>query len=229
MGGRQTKIQRPSPTLSPAESAQLELRRTRDRIQKFQKRLRDEHDAITEKAKSARAAGRNDQALYYMKLRKIKDKQLETISGQLLNLEELVITIDSESQNQAFLKAVSRGNDALKSMQALLPLEAAQRIMEDSADAVAYQNEINDTFASLIDNSTQSAEADLEAELDSMTAAFEANAAGVPSRATTNTRIPLAGPPETKSESDLASRLPAVPTFTPDNARVAVERVAIPA
>jgi charged multivesicular body protein 6 len=229
-GRPKSKPKPTAPQLSPAESAQLELRRTRDRISKFQKRLRDEHDAITEKAKAAKASGRTDQAVYFMKLRKIKQNQLDTISAQLLNLETLVTTIHSEAQNQIFLKALSSGNQVLKTLQSQLPLEEAQRIMEDSADAVAYQNEINNAFSTLVDGSDgQISEADLESELDSLTAAFDATGKlPQPSKAGASGAAALQ-PQSMQTDGqratidDLAAQLPMVPTTVPESTKVARE------
>lgn len=57
---------------TPIQSAQLKLRITRDRTDKFMGRTRGECEALTKKAKDALAAGKKDQATYFLKLKKIK-------------------------------------------------------------------------------------------------------------------------------------------------------------
>jgi hypothetical protein len=54
---------RPAPSLSPAEAAQLELKRTRDRVTKFEARANGDAAALTERAREALAAGNKTAAL----------------------------------------------------------------------------------------------------------------------------------------------------------------------
>ena len=218
----------PRPVPTAVDSAQLKLRVTRDRTDKFAGRLRGECDSLTRKAKEALSAGRKDQATYLLKLRKIKTSQLDKATAQLINLEQMVQTIESEAQNQAFVQAVAQGNAALQAMQEQMPIEKARQIMEDSEDAMAYQQEIDEAFASTLGEAGGPSEAELMAELDSMVAAAAAAEASrvVPAPAVAAKPVaaapaqPVAAAPAPAADVvppaiDILSQLPEVPTALP--------------
>lgn len=141
-----------------------------------------------------------------------------------------MVTIESEAQNQAFVLAISQGNAALQSMQEQLPIERVKQIMEDSADAAAYQQEIDAIFAASVGEAAAApggtSEADLIAELESMTAAADAAAAGATPTTLAAQKapsVPAAAAPS--AALDLLSQLPDVPTTLPPIAAAATKHV----
>lgn len=159
--------------------------------------------------------------------------QLEKAAAQLINLEQMVVTIESEAQNQAFVLAISQGNAALQSMQEQLPIERVKQIMEDSADAAAYQQEIDAIFAASVGEAAAapggSSEADLIAELESMTAAADAAATGAPLPKPASQKAPLSSGASTaavpSAAPDILSQLPDVPTTLPASATASSKHV----
>lgn len=61
------------------------------------------------------------------------------------------------------LKGLAQGNATLKALQAETSLEAVQNLMDDTADAISYQNEIDRALSSQLSESDQQ---EIEAELD---------------------------------------------------------------
>lgn len=131
------------------------------------------------KVKQAAAAGRKDTALQLLKVKKIKEAQRDKLRNQIFELERAANAIETEAQNAEFLKTVQQGTAALQAMQAELPLEKVQAILEDSEDAVAAAREIDDA---IIDSCKAGAVAagmsdeDVLAELNAMSAAMDASA-----------------------------------------------------
>lgn len=167
-----------SSTITPADKAQLELKRTRDRFSKAELRLNHEMEVCIAKVKQAAIAGRKDTALQLLKVKKIKEAQRDKLRNQIFELERAANAIETEAQNAEFLKAVQQGTSALQAMQAELPLEKVQAILEDSEDAVAAAREIDEA---IMDSCKAGAVAagmsddDVLAELNAMSAAMDAS------------------------------------------------------
>lgn len=130
------------------------------------------------KVKQAATAGRKDTALQLLKVKKIKEAQRDKLRNQIFELERAANAIETEAQNAEFLKAVQQGTSALQAMQAELPLEKVQAILEDSEDAVAAAREIDEA---IMDSCKAGAVAagmsddDVLAELNAMSAAMDAS------------------------------------------------------
>jgi hypothetical protein len=108
-------------------------------------------------------------------------------------LTHQVLAIESEATNQSFLRALAGGNEALRRMQAELPLDMARAIMEDAEDALDTQAAIDGAFSQMLGvggpEAAAATESELLRELDDMTAAAEAVGAV---RAARPTAVPAA-------------------------------------
>lgn len=94
-----------------------------------------------------------------------------------------MLAIESEATNQSFLRALAGGNEALRKMQAELPLDIARSIMEDAEDALDAQAAIDDAFSQMLGvggpDAAAASESELLRELDDMTAAAAAGGGAV--------------------------------------------------
>ena len=133
--------------MSPAERGALELKRTRDRFAKAVARLEAEAAQCEAAARAAGAAGRREAALRTLRARKIKVAQAAGLRARMADLEALAAAIASEAQNAAFVAVVREGTAALTALQAALPVETVTRVLEDSADALAAAQELDDAIA----------------------------------------------------------------------------------
>lgn len=86
-------------------------------MQKYATKLTAEMTTLTGRAKDALAQGKREQAVSLLKLKKLRTDEVDKIGAKISNLERLVMAIESEAANQAFLKALAEGNSTLKSMQ----------------------------------------------------------------------------------------------------------------
>lgn len=171
MGGWGSKQKAPpqpqAPALTPYEQGQLELKRQRDRCDKYQKRADFEIDACLKKAKAAKDAGNKDAALNFLKLKKLKEKQRTDVQTQLYNLEMLLLKLEEQKANIDTFKAMEAGSKVLKGMQEALPIERAEAIMEQTQEALDYVHEIEEIFTREIGVTSGAADL-LESEFETL-------------------------------------------------------------
>jgi charged multivesicular body protein 6 len=202
-------VQAPAaPQLSMIENSQLELKRTRDRINKFEKQLSVEIKNAIDLAKKALGENNKLLATRYLKVKKLKENQLEVINGQLMNLEELVMAIQSELQNQQFLLALKQGNSTLQTLQSQLTVDMASEILQDTEDGIRAQQEIDAKFAELSGiNNDRFSELELEKELDELI--LKNSTASVKTTSSTSTKVsPTDLPVAPTSKATLPPEIP---------------------
>jgi hypothetical protein len=156
--------------ISDQDRAVLDLKNARDRLKKFQAKLEAEAAQLTATASKLLKAGKRDRALLAIKTRRFRETKVDDIDGQLLKLEELVSTIEWESQQVDVVQALRAGTDALNALHAdaLRPDKVAD-LMDDTADALATEREISAMLAGAgLDGAEEAA---LLAELEGLSAA----------------------------------------------------------
>jgi len=96
------------------------------------------------------------------KKKKYQEILLERTDAQLMNLEELTNSIEYALVEKQVLDGLKAGNDVLKEIQREMSLEAVEQLMDETAEAIAYQNEISEMLGSKI---TAEDEEEIEKEL----------------------------------------------------------------
>mmetsp|Transcript_17044 Transcript_17044/g.34309 ORF Transcript_17044/g.34309 Transcript_17044/m.34309 type:complete len:100 (-) Transcript_17044:13-312(-) len=99
MGGGSSKPKKaPTPAISSTDRAVLDLKNARDRLQRYRKKLEQDDARLVAQAKKARDAGKTKQAIGILRLRKYKEAQATNCENQLLNVLQMVETIDSKKK-----------------------------------------------------------------------------------------------------------------------------------
>ena len=78
-------------------------------------------------------------ALLALKKRNYHNSLLEKTHDQLWNLEQLVQSIEFAQVESRVFSGLKAGNEILKELQAEIKIEDVEQLMEDTAEAVAYQ------------------------------------------------------------------------------------------
>ena len=102
-----------------------------------------------------------------MKVRKLKASKIDDLNAQLMTIERMVATIEWKTQSVQIFNAMQTANGALKSMQAILPIERVEALMDDVTDSVEYQQEIDEALSGqdiVIDDSQLNDELDRMAQ-----------------------------------------------------------------
>jgi charged multivesicular body protein 6 len=81
-------------------------------------------------------------ALLALKRKRYQETLLSRTSAQMLNLEDLVHHIQFASMQSQVLEALKQGNQVLNQLNEQTKLEEVEKLMEDTREAVEYQNEV---------------------------------------------------------------------------------------
>mmetsp|Transcript_5479 Transcript_5479/g.6377 ORF Transcript_5479/g.6377 Transcript_5479/m.6377 type:complete len:229 (+) Transcript_5479:81-767(+) len=156
----------PVAEMSTKDQAVLKLKVTRDRLEKAKKKSETERDLYIEKAKALLKAGKKDQAKLALRTKRYKEKHLQNLDSQLFNLVKMVNDVEWAESQVEVVEGLKAGTAALKQLNALMPVEEVERIMDDNAEAMAEQEEINNILAEgLSDTDEMEALAEYEALL----------------------------------------------------------------
>mmetsp|Transcript_22536 Transcript_22536/g.52169 ORF Transcript_22536/g.52169 Transcript_22536/m.52169 type:complete len:218 (+) Transcript_22536:225-878(+) len=177
--------------LTQQDKAILDLKASRDRLKKYQKAMETDSAKLLKQAMALNKAGKKDRAVLCMKMKRYKEKQVGQVDAQLLTVEEMVQTIQWETETMKVVEALQEGNKALDAIHSVMSVDKVEALMDETAEAIAVQQEI-DGLLSGEDIAVD--EGELEAEL----AAMEADLMGT--AATATPQLPV---------------MPAVPTQKP--------------
>lgn len=147
------------------DKAILDLKIQRDKIQQYQKRILVVLEREHEVARECLANGDKRRALLALRKRKYQEQLLTKTDKQLETLEELTQNIEFALVQKDVMYGLQQGNEVLKTINKEMSLDKVERIMDESAEAVAYQNEVSEMLAGQITNSE---EAEVQEELEAL-------------------------------------------------------------
>ncbi|KAI8367343.1 Snf7-domain-containing protein [Choanephora cucurbitarum] len=151
--------------ITSQDKAILDLKVQRDKLKRYQKNINKVIEKEIEAAKLALQQDNKQKALLALKKKKYQVQLLEKTDQQLLNLEELTHSIEYALVEKQVLEGLQKGNDVLKEIHKETSLEAVEKLMDDTADAIAYQNEIDEMLHGLI---SAEDEEEIERELEAL-------------------------------------------------------------
>lgn len=159
----------PPPAISAADRATLDLKNARDRLQKYKTRLETDDARITARARKAKAEGNTKAALNLLKIRKLKTREVETIEAQLLNVMQMVQTIDSKQNEVRVLAAMKEGKDTLQRMHEETTVDDVLNLMDEIQEQHELEQEMNDILVGAnVSSLTLEDDAEIEAELEAL-------------------------------------------------------------
>ena len=198
----------------------LDLKNARDRLQRYRKKLEQDEAKLLVRAAQAKQAGRTETALGLLRLRKFKQQQATDCENQLLNVMQMVETIDSKQNDQQLLAAMAAGKDTLKLMHEQTTVDQVLELMDAIQEEHEVEQEISDILNSAVPQLSVTDEAAVEDELAALQSELEqdANQQQVDN---TTTSLPVAP----------THKLPDLPTPETTNSMATTqkpERVAVP-
>ncbi|KAG9124983.1 Vacuolar protein sorting-associated protein 20 [Ceratobasidium sp. 392] len=143
MGGNQSV-----PKISAQDRAIVDLKNQRDELKRYRRRIQTVLDREHTIAKESLANGNKRIALLALRRRKYQESMLQKTDGQLETLENLVSSIEFALVEKDIIFGLQQGNKVLKNIHAEMSLEDVEKLMEETAEAVAYQNEIDEMLTS---------------------------------------------------------------------------------
>ncbi|KAI8068383.1 Snf7 family [Gongronella butleri] len=187
--------------ITSQDKAILDLKIQRDKLKKYQKKVNVVIEAEVRAAKKALDQGHKKQALLALKKKKYQEQLLEKTEQQLINLEELTHTIEYALVEKQVMEGLKQGNQVLTDIHKEMSLEDVDKLMDDTAEAIAYQEEIDQAISGLL---SPEDEEDILKELEQLQVEeMQAELPSVPAN-----QLPI-------STSTPVDELPAVPTHAP--------------
>lgn len=166
-------MKKPKIVITDRDRAMLDLKNARDRLQRYRTKLLIEDEKLIEKAKRAKAANQMTVALNLMRLHQYKQQQYENCNTQLLNILQMVDTIDSKQNDLAVIQAMKAGKQTLQQIHEEISIDSLLQLMDEIQEQHETEQEISDILqqnipqlANLIDESA------VEAELEALQASM---------------------------------------------------------
>ncbi|KAK3598852.1 hypothetical protein CHS0354_008594 [Potamilus streckersoni] len=156
---------KPPSRITEQDKAVLQLKQQRDKVKQYQKKIAVQIQKDREVAKLLLRDGKKEKAKLLLRKKKFQETQIEKMDGQLDNIERMVHDLEFAQIESQVIQGLKIGNDSLKKMHEILSLEDVEKIMDETKEAVEYQQEIDDLLAGGL---TQQDEDDVLAELDSI-------------------------------------------------------------
>ncbi|BFZ59873.1 Vacuolar protein sorting-associated protein 20 [Saitoella coloradoensis] len=181
--------------VTPQDRAVLQMKLQRDKLKQYQKRIQVVLDRERAIAKECLLKGDKRRALLALRQRKYQEQLLVKTDAQLETLEQLTSSIEFALVEKDVLYGLKQGNMVLKEIHKEMNLEAVEKLMDETADAIAYQKEIDEVLSTRITNAE---EEDVLEELEELQR--EAAAAENLDKVDRLPKAPTAEMPETQPE-----------------------------
>ncbi|KAH7320257.1 Snf7 family [Stachybotrys elegans] len=165
MGGNTSKV-------TAQDKAILDMKIQRDKLHQYQRRITVLTNKETDIAKQMIAKGDKQRALLALRRKKYQESLLAKTDMQLEQLEKLTSNVEFALIQKDVVFGLQQGTNVLKEIHAEMGgIEHVEKLMGETADAIAYQKEVSEMLGGRISNQD-------EEEVEDELAALEAEMAG---------------------------------------------------
>lgn len=142
------------------------MKNQRDKLHQYQKRITVITDRETAIAKECLAHGDKPKALLALRRKKFQESLLAKTDSQLEILEQLTSNVEFSLVQKDVVYGLQQGTAVLKQIHAEMGgIEAVEKLMGESEDARAYQQEISEMLKGQISNQDED---EVEEELEAL-------------------------------------------------------------
>ena len=147
------------------DRAILDLKVSRDRLTRYRNKTNLDSEKLLSKAKLYKIQNQKSTALSLLKLRKLKEKEVDKINEQLLNIQTMISNIQTKEQEKEMIYALREGKNALKKLHEENSLEDVLKLMDEVEEQNDIQRQMDDILNQTGERLTEYEEEELEQEL----------------------------------------------------------------
>ncbi|KAL6763762.1 Snf7-domain-containing protein [Haematococcus lacustris] len=172
MGNFSSKSRKKKQAVNNVDMAMLSLKTQRKKLADQQKLLELRIQRHTEVARELVAEHKKDRALLVLKKKKLTEKQLQDLGNLQFSIETMISDVEMSKHQNKLHDVLLQGNNALKQLQQEVTVDDVRKLMDDTAEAKALQDEMSDLLSnSLTGDETVAVDAELAAlEAEAMAA-----------------------------------------------------------
>ncbi|KAK3989833.1 Snf7 family [Cladorrhinum sp. PSN332] len=179
--------------ITAQDQAILDLKTQRDKLHQYQKRIQSLTARETEIAKTLLGQNDKPRALLALRRKKYQQSLLAQTDSQLEQLEKLVSSVEFALIQKDIVFGLQQGTKVLKEIHKEMGgLENVEKLMGETADAIAYQQEVSEMLGGRISNQDEDA---VEAELEALEAEITGKTAAATRREDELPSVPNTGLP----------------------------------
>ncbi|PVI03187.1 charged multivesicular body protein-like protein 6 [Periconia macrospinosa] len=152
--------------ISAQDKAILDMKNQRDKLHQYQKKITVLTDREKEIAKECLARGDTKKAKLALRRKKYQESLLAKTDAQLAQLEQLTSDVEFALVQKDVLYGLQQGSSVLKEINREMGgIDHVEKLMEENAEAKAYQQEISDMLANKMSNQDED---EVEEELEAL-------------------------------------------------------------
>ena len=163
--GNNVSSGRKAPKITSQDKAVLQLKIQRDKLRKTSIKVQTVIKRENEIARQCVRKGDKRRALLALKKRKYQENLLDTVGKQSDSLETLINTIEFKLIEKDVVYGLQEGNKVLKQLNTELSVDKVDKIMDETAEGVSYQEELSERLGELM---PRALDAEVDEELERM-------------------------------------------------------------
>ena len=148
--GNNVSSGRKAPKITAQDKAILQLKIQRDKLAKTGTKIQTIIKRENQIARQCIRQGDRKRALLALKKRKYQESLLDTVAKQSDSLETLINTIEFKLIEKDVVYGLQEGSKVLKQLNTELSIDKVDKIMDDTAEGVQYQEELSERLGELM-------------------------------------------------------------------------------